>query len=84
MALPGRFQHADELDAGEDCAIHKEVLLDLLAGAHGYGGATTHGMSSTLKMSPAANLRRYGRVDGVVDDEDLVGARARGLGWGPG
>ena len=47
LALPGRFQHADELDAGEDCAIHKEVLLDLLAGAHGYSGATTHGMSST-------------------------------------
>ena len=40
--------------------------------------------SSTLKMSPAANLGRDGRVDGVVDDEDLVGARARGLGWGPG
>ena len=38
----------------------------------------------TLKISGAANLGRDGRVDGVVDDEDLVGARARGLGWGPG
>ena len=38
---------------------------------------------STLKISLAANLGRYGRVDGVVDDEDLFGARARGLGWGP-
>ena len=37
---------------------------------------------STLKISLAANLGRYGRVDGVVDDEDLVGARARGLGAG--
>ena len=38
----------------------------------------------TLKISGAANLGRDGRVDGVVDDEDLVVARARGLGWGPG
>eukprot|EP00964_Phaeocystis_antarctica_P131861 scaffold95855_cov36-Phaeocystis_antarctica.AAC.2 len=85
LALPGRLQRAAELDAGEDCAIHKEERLDLLAGAHCYGGVAMHPATpSTLKISPAANLGRDGRVGSVVDDEDLVGARARGLGWGPG
>ena len=89
LALLGRLQRADELDAGEDCAIHEEERLDLLAGARRYGGAAWAQLCiaatrSTLKISLAANLGRDGRVGSVVDDEDLVGARARGLGWGPG
>ena len=88
-AFLGRFQRAAELEAGEAYAIHDEKRLDLHAGAHCYHvTAARHfapGLSIyTLKISGAANLGRDGRVDGVVDDEDLVVARARGLGWGPG
>ena len=86
-AFLGRFQRAAELEAGEAYAIHDEKRLDLHAGAHCYGGAAfctrlVHLYSKD--KTGAANLGRDGRVDGVVDDEDLVGARARGLGWGPG
>ena len=88
MALPGLGTPFSVLPSSRQAKIvpytRKNVLTCSQELVVTVARLCTAATRSTLKISLAANLGRDGRVGSVVDDEDLVGARARGLGWGPG